>query len=352
MSLLCFLSIAHYRWTQIVWLDTNTISWKGQKRIHQLLLSRDAVLTGPSAGENGQHCPWPRGQFVLGPQSPVSQTDCTLSLHVGEALGAPDREQAQGAALPLLYLSILILEVFFLMPTLDLHSFSLKQSPYVPPQKVLLKTLSPSFFLLGPLWVLEGHNKISPAPSLPWAEGSLNYMPLFFDQVTLLLYHPSSWAQWAAAQTAMPPELMEWCKGQEWWEKLQGGHETCLRKQEYQYLSNYHNLRQWEKEGKKEDGGRGPWKKGLMERVTSFLTPERSSVPCCLAVHLRDICHSATCRANLLPLCAETSGFHNREGEGRTLLVTVFRARIQQHMSNSLNWHSWRYVFWCAVPCY
>lgn len=94
-----------------------------------------------------------------------------------------------------------------------------------------------------------------------------------------------------------------------------------------------------------------------MERVTSFLTPERSGTPAhrvshCFAVYLRDICHSATCRANLLPLCAMASGPHNREAEGRTLLVTVFRARIQQHTSNSLNWHSWRSMFLCAVPCY
>lgn len=58
-------------------------------------------ITGLSAqGENGQHCPWPWGQFVLGLQSPASHTDCPLSCPCGEALGAPDREQAQGAAVP------------------------------------------------------------------------------------------------------------------------------------------------------------------------------------------------------------------------------------------------------------
>lgn len=88
MSFLCFLSITCYRWTQIIWLDTNTISWKGQKHTRQLLLLRDAVLMGPSGEENGRHCPGPRGQFVLGLQSPVSQTDWALYPQHGEALGS------------------------------------------------------------------------------------------------------------------------------------------------------------------------------------------------------------------------------------------------------------------------
>lgn len=89
-----------------------------------------------------------------------------------------------------------------------LHSFSLKPSPHVPSQTALLKTLSPSFFLIGPLWVLEGHNKITPAPYFLWAEGSLNIPlhPFGFYQVTPLLCQLSSQAQWAAGQTAMPPE--------------------------------------------------------------------------------------------------------------------------------------------------
>lgn len=69
---------------------------KGQKHIHQLLLPRDAILIGLSAGENGHHCPWPQGQFVLGLHSPVSQTDCTLSCPCGEALGAPNESRRKG----------------------------------------------------------------------------------------------------------------------------------------------------------------------------------------------------------------------------------------------------------------
>lgn len=172
--------MAHYRWTQIVWLDTNTISWKGQKHIHQLLLPRDAILIGLSAGDNGHHCPWPQGQFVLGLHSPVSQTDCTLSCPCGEALGAPDREQAPGAASLSLSLTIFILKVFFLMPTLYLHSFNLKPLPHLPSQKALLKTLSPSFSLIGPLWVLEGHNTITSASFLLSSLRLLKLHPFVF----------------------------------------------------------------------------------------------------------------------------------------------------------------------------
>lgn len=139
MSFLCFLSIAHYRWTQIVWLDTNTISWKGQKHIHQRLLSNEqgrlwermaSTVLGP-------------GTVCLGPPKPHFPNRLHIVPLCGEALGAPDREQ--GAAVPLLCLTIPILKVFFLMPSLDPYSFSWKQLPHVQSQKALLKTLVPIF---------------------------------------------------------------------------------------------------------------------------------------------------------------------------------------------------------------
>lgn len=69
------------------------------------------------------------GTVCFRPPQPCFPNRLHIVLSMWWGTGSSQWEQAQGAALLSLCLTILILKVFFLMPTLYLHSFSLKPSP-------------------------------------------------------------------------------------------------------------------------------------------------------------------------------------------------------------------------------
>lgn len=172
--------------------------------------------------------------------------------------------------------------------------------------------------------MLEGHNKTTPAPSLR-VEGSLTASLGFLIR---WLFCWASSADRLREQTSCTHSnvLQRNRRMQGLGMKGKAGWAWGMLKAARVSVPLYHNQRQWEKGGKREDRGRSPWR----EWHPFLHLREAELLPTQCQVALLFIWGISATQQRAEPtcyLCAKTSGPHNREAEGRTLLDDCFKSK-------------------------